>query len=388
MISSAKEPVQRLRRPVANVRLNGPSRQAPNHGPAWKTSFLAVICMLLTGCRPLGANAGPTIEFSRVPQAAEGGPDRVENIEGRVIGARSGQRIVLFARSKVWWVQPFADQPFTPIQPDSKWKSATHLGTEYAALLVEPGFRPPPTMDALPTVGGDVAAVAIAKGEVSPSTISKTLNFSGYEWTVRSAASDRGGTTNVYDPANAWTDAGGALHLRIAQRAGQWTCAEARLARSLGYGSYLFVVREASHLEPAAVLSMFTWDDLGADQNHREIGIDLAHWGDPASKNAQYLIQPYYVPTNVTRFMAPSGVLTHSFRWEPGRVAFRTTHGKTIRGVVGGGGSNVVAKHVFTSGVPVPGGESVHLSLYVFGSSRTPLQNETEVVIEKFEYLP
>jgi hypothetical protein len=62
-------------------------------------------------------------------------------------------------------VQPFADQPFTTIQPDSTWKSATHLGTEYAALLVEPGFRPPPILDALPTVGGDVAAVAIAKGE-------------------------------------------------------------------------------------------------------------------------------------------------------------------------------------------------------------------------------
>jgi DNA-binding NarL/FixJ family response regulator len=47
MISSAKEPVQRSRRPLANVRLHGPSSRAPNHSRAWKTAFLAVICILL-----------------------------------------------------------------------------------------------------------------------------------------------------------------------------------------------------------------------------------------------------------------------------------------------------------------------------------------------------
>lgn len=166
-----------------------------------------------------------------------------------------------------------------------------------------------------------------------------------------------------------------------------------RLTRSLGYGSYLFVVREASHLEPAAVLSMFTWDDQAATQNHRELDIDITRWGDSDSKNAQYVVQPYYVPTNVTRFIAPSGVLTHSFRWEPGRVAFRTVRGgtargRTVRGGVAGSGPRAVAEHVFTSGVPSPGGESVHLSLYVFGSTKNSLQNEAEVIIEKFEYLP
>jgi hypothetical protein len=38
---------------------------------------------------------------------------------------------------------------------------------------------------------------------------------------------------------------------------GKWRCAEVNLARSLGYGTYRFVVRESSFLEPAAVLSMF-----------------------------------------------------------------------------------------------------------------------------------
>jgi len=85
-------------------------------------------------------------------------------IEGRVTGARPDQRIVLFARSGAWYVQPYADQPFTAIQAGSKWRSSTHLGTEYAALLVEPGYHPPTAIDVLPVEGGGVLAVAVTKG--------------------------------------------------------------------------------------------------------------------------------------------------------------------------------------------------------------------------------
>ncbi|MCI0387824.1 MAG: sensor histidine kinase [Acidobacteria bacterium] len=96
----------------------------------------------------------------------EGGTGKIAAIEGRVIGARSGQQIVLFARSGAWYVQPLTDQPFTKIQPDSTWRNSTHLGTEYAALLVEPEYRPPAMTNVLPNKGGAVVAVAIVPGEV------------------------------------------------------------------------------------------------------------------------------------------------------------------------------------------------------------------------------
>jgi hypothetical protein len=128
---------------------------------------------------------------------------------------------------------------------------------------------------------------------------------------------------------------------------------------------------------------MFTWDDSGQDPAHREFGVEITRWGDPRSKNAQYAVQPYYVPANVARFMAPSGVLTHTFRWEPGKASFRT-----VRGGDASKGSSVVAEHVFTSGVPVPGEELIHVNLYIFGSAASPLSKPAEVVIEKFEYLP
>ena len=209
------------------------------------------------------------------------------------------------------------------IRSDQHWQNSTHLGTEYAALLVEPGYRPPETTDNLPQKGGPVIAVATAKGEASQRPASRTLNFSGYEWEIRGVPSNRGGATNTYDPANAWTDTNGWLHLRIARGLGEWTCAEVTLTRSLGYGSYLFDVRDVSQLDPAAVLGMFTWDDSLADPNHREMDTEISRWGDPDGKNAQYVVQPYYVPANVVRFSAPAGRLTYSFRWEPGRVSFQ-----------------------------------------------------------------
>ncbi|HKP11340.1 MAG TPA: hypothetical protein VJZ91_04490, partial [Blastocatellia bacterium] len=129
------------------------------------TLLLLTVCgALLGGCRARQADAGPYIEFTKVPLAEEGGPDRIDVIEGRVIGARPEQQVILFARSGAWYVQPFADNPFTQIQPDSKWRSTTHLGTEYAALLVEQGYRPPLSTEVLPGEGDGVIAVSVVKG--------------------------------------------------------------------------------------------------------------------------------------------------------------------------------------------------------------------------------
>jgi hypothetical protein len=349
----------------------------------WSGWFLPIVCVLAAACGASPADVTPSIQFIKVPRAGEGGPNRLEAIEGRVTGARPGQRIVLFARSGVlWWVQPLVNEPFTAVGPDATWRNSTHLGTEYAALLVTADYQPPAQTDTLPPQGGSVLVVATVKGEGPASPPTRTVTFSGYEWQVRKIPSDRGGP-NDFDPANVWTDDAGALHLRIAGSPGQWTSAEVILTRSLGYGTYSFVVRDVSHLEPAAALGMFTWDDHGVEQNHRELGVEISRWGDPSSKNAQHVIQPYFVPANVVRFMVPAGRLTHSFRWQPGRVSF-----KTVLGALGGAASRIVAQNDFTSGVPTPGGESIRINLYVFGYASMPLKNGAEVVIEKFEYLP
>ncbi len=345
-----------------------------------------LLCVFLSGCHARNADVQPVIEFTKIPPAAEGGPNKLDSIEGRVTGARSDQQIVLFAKAGTWWIQPMANLPFTKVQTDSSWKNSTHLGTEYAALLVDPGYRPLARMDALPVPGGGVAAVATIKG-IAAATAAKventTIQFSGYDWKVRDNVGERNGSPLDNDPANVWKDSSGFLHLRIGRKADNWTCSEVIMTRSFGYGTYLFTVRDISHLEPAAVLSIFTWDELSTSQNHREMDIEISRWGEPGDENGQYVVQPYYVPANVSRFSAPSGLLTFSLHWEPEMASF-----ETFRGNAPASGTHAIAKHVFTSGVPSPGSESIRMNMCLFKYSRVPLQNEDEVVIERVQYLP
>jgi hypothetical protein len=346
-----------------------------------RSTLALALCIALSSCQSRQADTGPSIKFIKIPPAAEGGRERVDTIAGRVRNARPGQQIVIYAHSGPWWVQPWPDRPFVSIRADSTWSTETHLGFEYAALLVDPDYHPLPTMDIAPSQGGSVVLVKIVKGTGTPTFApTKLLKFSGYDWDVRTIASDRGGVNNLYDPSNAWTDATGALHLQIKRKSDRWTCAEMVLNRSLGYGTYAITVRDTSHLEPAAVFSMITWADEG-DQNYREMDVEISRWGDAANKNnAQYGIQPFYVPGNVSPFNAPPGALTHSMRWESGRASFKTVRGRSANGAV-------VSEHEFTSGIPSPGQARIHLIFYVVGSEKSPLQKASEVVIEKFEYV-
>ena len=339
------------------------------------------VCLSTTACRARTERTDPIIEFTVVPPADNGGPEKVAPVAGRVRGAGANQRIVLFARSGGWWVQPYRSQPFTAIQPDATWKNTIHLGTEYAALLVAQDYRPPATTESLPAPGGAILAVASAKGSGSwvPPT-PKTLAFSGYNWNVVQTRIDRHGP-NDCDARNAWVDAQGHLHLQLAQHDGRWTSAALILDRPLGYGTYAFTVRETSNLDPAAALSMYTWDDR-SEQAHRELNISISTWGNPRNKNAQYVLQFEDVADNVFRFTAPAGRLTHGFRWEPGKASFTTVRGGDVAG------SPTLAHRQFIVGVPAPATATTRLCLISVNESPHPPAATVEVVVEKFVFLP
>jgi hypothetical protein len=322
----------------------------------------------------MNSGNGPSIAFTRIPQSDPSGSSHNDIIEGRVTGASPGQKIVLYAKTGKWWVQPLVNQPLTDLRPNFSWTNATHLGTQYAALLVKDGYRPQSVLDSLPQTGDSILAVAVVPGAARPP--SSVIDFSGYQWRLRDAPSSRGGR-NVYSPSNFWVDAERAMHLRISKTDNDWSCAEASMMRDLGYGTYEFVVRGLDALEPAAVFEMFTYDYASGAQHNREMNIEISRWGDPANKNAQYVLQPYYVAANVHRFNVPAGILTFSLRWEQDRITFRTLRGGTV-----------VSEYVFTAGVPSPGIESMRVALYVYRQSVVKLQHPVEVVIEQFTYFP
>jgi hypothetical protein len=79
-----------------------------------RTSTLSVLLvyLVLTGCHSSSEISAPTIAFSKVPATDQGSPFRTDTfeldyktdiVEGRVTGARPGQRIVLYAKTDGRW---------------------------------------------------------------------------------------------------------------------------------------------------------------------------------------------------------------------------------------------------------------------------------------------
>lgn len=104
----------------------------------------------------------PSITMTHVPPAGAGS-DTWGTITGQVQGVNVEEcQVVIFAYGDIWYVQPWANSPYTSIGKDGNWETGTHLGFEYAALLVKSSYNPPATTDTLPQVGGDVLAIAKA----------------------------------------------------------------------------------------------------------------------------------------------------------------------------------------------------------------------------------
>jgi hypothetical protein len=103
----------------------------------------------------------PGIQIIDIPPKGSG-PDRTEPISGKVSGVDGSKwKVVIFARSdNKWFVQPYVGSSDTAIRDDGTWGSDTHLGSEYAALLVETSYRPTTILDRLPDVSGPVLAIA------------------------------------------------------------------------------------------------------------------------------------------------------------------------------------------------------------------------------------
>ena len=74
----------------------------------------------------------------------------LEKLEGE---SSSREYIVLLHKREFNDYQPGAPN-FTKLEADFSWRNTTHLGTEYAALLVEPDFQPPAETSVLPGAGG------------------------------------------------------------------------------------------------------------------------------------------------------------------------------------------------------------------------------------------
>jgi hypothetical protein len=104
----------------------------------------------------------PDIQITDVPSKGAG-PDAMERISGNVNGVNVSEcKVVIFTHTDKWYVQPYIDSSDTPIRDDGTWENDTHLGSDYAALLVKAAYKPPATTGTLPNIGGNVLAIGRA----------------------------------------------------------------------------------------------------------------------------------------------------------------------------------------------------------------------------------
>jgi hypothetical protein len=343
----------------------------------------ALLCALCLAAEPGDA---PKVQITLTPPSDAGGSERIEPIEGTVEGACARCKIVLFARGDVWYVQPWTNAPFTEIQANQTWHNSTHLGMQYAALLVRSSFSPAARSASLPVVGGDVLAVDVVGGKLAnpqvaprsdPAPASGVLDFAGYKWEIKSSHTPVGPGPNYFGEENAWVDKDGRLHLAVSKRNDRWLSAEVISKQSFGYGTYTFEVADISQLPPYVTLGLFTWDMQSPEVHNRELDIEAGRWNNPNDKNLQCVVQPYTVPENIVRYNAPAGPLVLSLIWDPGRFTCRS------RQRIPTGGDATVFEHTFTKGVPAAGGQ-LRINLWIVDGSRPSNASETEVVITTF----
>ena len=104
-----------------------------------------------------------TVTITKAPSAGQGADSR-GNIEGTVEGLQNPEtyKVVIYAHTDRWYVQPEVDSAFTDIDAKGHWSNWTHLGGRYGVLVVRPSYKPAPRLQALPLVGGEVIARAEA----------------------------------------------------------------------------------------------------------------------------------------------------------------------------------------------------------------------------------
>jgi hypothetical protein len=271
-------------------------------------------------------------------------------------------------------------------------KKAFTVGVAFVAVAAflscsgaAPGSPPKLVNDSASMPQSEQNAAPAVKSSLHPA---RTLQFSGYDWVVKTSDRRVGPGPNYFSDSgeSISVDAQGRLHLRLTQRDGRWYCAEVISAQSFGYGTYRFYLdTTVDNLDPQVVLGMFTWNDDPA-YSHREIDIEVSRWGQANNKNGQFVVQPYTRAQNIVRFQIPSGLQssTHFFTWKPDSVLCQSRKGQDINAPEG---SLVIEQHIFTKDIPQAGGENARINLWLLAGRPPADGKKTEIVISKFEFV-
>lgn len=291
-------------------------------------------------------------------------------------GNTPSTKVVLWAKTNSWYVQPLVTEPYTYIQSDCSWTNFTHPWDRIVALLVDTSYVPGSIRDYHPAIDPGVVC-----WDEYPNPSLKFIDWSGYRWRIKNADLVGPGPNYFsHDTANVLIDLDDRLHLSIDFRDGNWYCAEIVLDHSLGYGVYSFKLdSRVDNLDFNTIFAGFIYETVD-----EEFDIEFSQrLADPY--NAQYVAQPWYATGNIEFFNMPgSNQTSHSFEWRSDRIVFTSWNGHSASPAPG----DIIHTWTYTGeDIPAPGGERMIFNLYLYGGE-SPVQGVgDEVIITSFEYV-
>lgn len=292
-----------------------------------------------------------------------------------IVSDTATKRVVLWAKTDRWYVQPSTINPFTIVQGDSTWSNSTYPWDRMVALLVETNYVPGDIRDYHPSLDPGVIC-----WDEYPDKSVNYIYWSGYRWRVKEGGPIGPGPNYFSDStANVAIDQDNRLHLKIDFRNGKWYCAEVVLDHSLGYGTYSFQLdTRVDSLDYNAILGGFIYETLN-EEFDIEFSQRLA-----APYNAQYVAQPWYTPGNIEFFDMPNDSRTsHAIEWRADSIIFTSWAGH------GDGPTLLTLIHSWTytgEDIPIPGGEAMIFNLYLYGGEAPTQGIGDEIIITSFEF--
>ena len=294
-------------------------------------------------------------------------------------------KVVIYALTNEFYVQPLIDAPYTNINSDGSWSSSTNGWDSLVVILVNPStYTPAPTKITNPAF--DPGVLAWTEYPSTPASVS----FGGRNWGIKVTGNVAG---HQFDPGpNYWSNdpsvvhvADDGLHLKNTEISGRWQSGEVYLLQSLGYGTY--TVQVSSYLDQldlntvAAPLFIYAAPGQELDNEYSGSGGLI-----PGPNSAQFVVQPYTTPGNLVRYVQPhTAQFTSQMEWRADHVTFTTWNGWSTTPSAG----DVISQWTYTGGnIPSPGQERVHINLWLNNGSAPVKGTGDEMIIRSFAFQP
>jgi hypothetical protein len=164
---------------------------------------------------------------------------------------------------------------------------------------------------------------------LSQFTQGQTITWQNHAWDVKSATGVGPGPNN-WNPANAFVDAKGFLHLLITADTNSpngFDCVELSTSDNLGFGTYQWQIEaRIDALDPWVVLGLFPYGPpaLGPDGSN-EIDIEYSRWGKPAGTDGGFTTYPNsgtIIVSHKFHFVLHGTFTTSRFKWDSKGIQF------------------------------------------------------------------